>query len=70
MIVELVKMWKFVIEEVGLLEICFERSFMMNLMNFLEMVRNVVIVGYFYYGKICLLDMLFLEIYKMEYDVD
>jgi 116 kDa U5 small nuclear ribonucleoprotein component len=69
-IVEPVKMRKFAIEEAGLPETRFERSFMMNLMNFPEMVRNVAIVGHLHHGKTCLLDMLLLETHKMEHDVD
>lgn len=69
-IIEPTKMRKFAIEEAGLPETRFERSFMMNLMNFPEMVRNVAIVGHLHHGKTCLLDMLLLETHKMEYDVD
>lgn len=69
-IVEPVKMRKFAIEEAGLPETRFERSFMMNLMNFPEMVRNVAICGHLHHGKTCLLDMLLLETHKMEHDVD
>ncbi|PWN36281.1 putative ribosomal elongation factor EF-2 [Meira miltonrushii] len=69
-IVEPVKMRKFAIEEAGLPETRFERSFMMNLMNFPEMVRNVAICGHLHHGKTCLLDMLLLETHKMDHDVD
>lgn len=69
-IVEPVKVRKFAIEEAGLPETRFERSFMMNLTNFPEMVRNVAVVGHLHHGKTCLMDMLLFETHKMEQDVD
>lgn len=69
-IVEPVKIRKFAIEEKGLPETRFERSFMMNLMSFPEMVRNVAVVGHLHHGKTSLMDMLLLETHKMEDDVD
>lgn len=69
-IVEPVKMRKFAIEETGLPETRFDRSFMMNLMNFPDMVRNVAVVGHLHHGKTCLMDMLVLETHRMEYDAD
>lgn len=69
-IVEPVKIRRFAIEEKGLPETRFDRSFMMNLTNFPQMVRNVAVVGHLHHGKTCLMDMLFLETHKMEDDVD
>lgn len=69
-IVEPVKIRKFAIEEKDLPETRFERSFMMNLMSFPDMVRNVAVVGHLHHGKTALMDMLVLETHKIEEDVD
>lgn len=69
-IIEPVKIRKFAIEEKGLPETRFDRSFMMNLMNFPSMVRNVAVVGHLHHGKTCLMDMLLLETHKIEDDID
>ena len=69
-IIEPVKVRKFAIEEEDLPETRFEREFMMNLMNFPEMVRNVAIVGHLHHGKTSLLDALVYETHKMEVNVD
>lgn len=69
-IVEPVKIRKFAIEESGLPETRFDRAFMMNLMSFPNMVRNVAVIGHLHHGKTSLMDMLVLETHKMEEDVD
>ncbi|UZJ52079.1 hypothetical protein CBS101457_001399 [Exobasidium rhododendri] len=69
-IVEPVRLRKFAIEEKDLPQTRFDRSFMMNLMNFPQMVRNVAVVGHLHHGKTCLMDMLLLETHKMDDDVD
>jgi 116 kDa U5 small nuclear ribonucleoprotein component len=69
-IIEPVKVRKFAIEEEDLPETRFEREFMMNLMNFPEMVRNVAVVGHLHHGKTSLLDTLVYETHKMEVNVD
>lgn len=69
-IVEPVKVRKFAIEEQGLPETRFDREFMMNLMNFPDMVRNVVVAGHLHAGKTKLLDMLVEETHKLEIDMD
>lgn len=69
-IIEPVKVRKFAIEEKGLPETRFDREFMMNLMNFPDMVRNVVVAGHLHSGKTKLMDMLVEETHQVEIDVD
>ncbi|PWY99511.1 putative ribosomal elongation factor EF-2 [Testicularia cyperi] len=63
-IVEPIKVRKFAIQEQGLPETRFERSFMTSLMNFPDMVRNVAVVGHLHH------DMLVFETHKMEINTD
>ncbi|KAJ1581634.1 hypothetical protein NDA11_007195 [Ustilago hordei] len=69
-IVEPVRIRKFTVEEEGLPETRFDRSFLSSLMNFPDMVRNVAVVGHLHHGKTSLLDTLVYETHKMEHDVD
>lgn len=69
-IVEPVKIRRFAIQEEGLPETRFDREFMVNLMSFPDMVRNVAVVGHLHHGKSSLMDMLVFETHKLEYDVD
>lgn len=69
-IVEPEKVRSFAIEESGLPDVRFERAFMMDMMNFPEMVRNVAVVGHLHHGKTSLLDMLVYETHVMDIDVD
>lgn len=69
-IIEPVKARKFAIEEEGLPETRFDRQFMMNLMSFPDMVRNVVVAGHLHSGKTRLVDMLVEETHQVEIDTD
>ncbi|CAO1619328.1 unnamed protein product [Parajaminaea phylloscopi] len=69
-IVEPVKVRKFAIEEQGLPETRFDREFMMDLMNFPDMVRNVVVAGHLHSGKTRLMDMLVEETHKVDINMD
>ncbi|EST05161.1 Translation elongation factor EFTu/EF1A, domain 2 [Kalmanozyma brasiliensis GHG001] len=69
-IVEPVKVRRFAVQEEGLPETRFDRSFLSNLMNFPDMVRNVAVVGHLHHGKTSLLDTLVYETHKMEVDMD
>ncbi|KAJ1026776.1 hypothetical protein NDA16_002073 [Ustilago loliicola] len=69
-IVELVKTRRFAVEEEGLPETRFDRSFLSGLMGFPDMVRNVAVVGHLHHGKTSLLDSLVYETHKMEHDMD
>ena len=69
-IVEPIKVRRFAVEEEGLPETRFDRSFMSGLMGFPDMVRNVAVVGHLHHGKTSLLDTLVYETHKMEIDMD
>ncbi|SJX63094.1 probable ribosomal elongation factor EF-2 [Sporisorium reilianum f. sp. reilianum] len=69
-IVEPVKIRRFAVQEQGLPETRFDRSFLSSLMNFPDMVRNVAVVGHLHHGKTSLLDTLVYETHKTEVDMD
>ncbi|KAJ0321239.1 hypothetical protein COL5a_009295 [Colletotrichum fioriniae] len=52
---------KFNIEEADLPPVFFERSFMTDLMNFPDQIRNVALAGHLHHGKTAFMDMLVLE---------
>ncbi|KAK1635935.1 elongation factor Tu GTP binding domain-containing protein [Colletotrichum phormii] len=52
---------KFNIEEADLPSVFFERSFMTDLMNFPDQIRNVALAGHLHHGKTAFMDMLVLE---------
>lgn len=52
---------KFTVEEADLPPVLFDRSFMTDLMNYPEQVRNVALAGHLYHGKTAFMDMLVLE---------
>jgi 116 kDa U5 small nuclear ribonucleoprotein component len=52
---------KFTIQEADLPPVHFDRSFMTDLMNFPEQIRNVAFAGHLHHGKTALMDMLVLE---------
>ncbi|SPO24385.1 probable ribosomal elongation factor EF-2 [Ustilago trichophora] len=69
-IVEPIKIRRFAVEEEGLPETRFDRSFLSGLMGFPDMVRNVAVVGHLHHGKTSLLDTLVYETHKIEVDMD
>ena len=44
--------------------------FLVDMMNFPDMVRNVAVVGHLHHGKTALLDMLVFETHSMVWDAD
>jgi U5 small nuclear ribonucleoprotein component len=52
---------KFTIQEADLPPVHFERSFMTDLMNFPDQIRNIAFAGHLHHGKTALMDMLVLE---------
>jgi U5 small nuclear ribonucleoprotein component len=52
---------KFTIQEADLPPVFFDRSFMTDLMNFPEQIRNIAFAGHLHHGKTALMDMLVLE---------
>ncbi|KAI0286825.1 Calreticulin family-domain-containing protein [Russula aff. rugulosa BPL654] len=65
-----VKVRKWTIEEKGLPETRFDRGFLVNMMSFPKMIRNVAVVGHLHHGKTALLDMLVFETHKLDWDSD
>ncbi|KAK3382844.1 P-loop containing nucleoside triphosphate hydrolase protein [Lasiosphaeria ovina] len=60
-IVAPVEQKKFSIEEADLPPVFFDRSFMTDLMNFPEQIRNIALAGQLHHGKTAFMDMLVLE---------
>jgi U5 small nuclear ribonucleoprotein component len=52
---------KFTIQEADLPPVFFDRSFMTDLMNFPDQIRNIAFAGHLHHGKTALMDMLVLE---------
>ncbi|EJC98753.1 P-loop containing nucleoside triphosphate hydrolase protein [Fomitiporia mediterranea MF3/22] len=65
-----VKVRKWVIEEKDLPETRFDKGFLLNMMSFPDMVRNVAVVGHLHHGKTALMDMLVFETHKLVWDSD
>ncbi|KAI2616086.1 P-loop containing nucleoside triphosphate hydrolase protein [Hypoxylon sp. NC1633] len=60
-IVAPVEVKKFTIEEADLPPVRFDRSFMTDLMNFPDQIRNIALAGDLHHGKTAFMDMLVLE---------
>lgn len=69
-IVEPERIKVFAVEEHGLPETRFDRSFMMNLMQFPHMVRNVAVIGHLHHGKTSLVDLLVEQTHKVTIDAE
>jgi U5 small nuclear ribonucleoprotein component len=52
---------KFTIQEADLPPVFFDRSFMTDLMNYPEQIRNIAFAGHLHHGKTAFMDMLVLE---------
>ncbi|THH03955.1 hypothetical protein EW145_g5872 [Phellinidium pouzarii] len=65
-----VKVRKWVLEEKGMPETRFSKGFLLNMMSFPEMIRNVAVVGHLHHGKTALMDMLVFETHKLIWDAD
>ncbi|TVY52752.1 116 kDa U5 small nuclear ribonucleoprotein component [Lachnellula cervina] len=57
---------KFTIQEADLPPVHFDRSFMMDLMNFPDQIRNIAFAGHLHHGKTALMDMLVLETHDIS----
>ena len=44
--------------------------FLLNMLSFPEMARNVAVVGHLHHGKTALMDMLVFETHKLAWDAD
>ena len=61
---------KFSIEEADLPPVSFDRSFMTDLMNFPDQIRNVALAGHLHHGKTAFMDMLVLETHAITDRLD
>ncbi|PSR80382.1 P-loop containing nucleoside triphosphate hydrolase protein [Coniella lustricola] len=57
---------RFTVEEADLPHVFFDRSFMTDLMNFPDQIRNVAIAGHLHHGKTAFMDMLVLETHDIN----
>ncbi|KAF8807906.1 P-loop containing nucleoside triphosphate hydrolase protein [Phlegmacium glaucopus] len=65
-----IKIRKWTVEEKDMPETRFDKSFLLNMTAFPEMIRNVAIVGHLHHGKTALMDMLVFETHKLIWDAD
>jgi U5 small nuclear ribonucleoprotein component len=61
---------RFTIEEADLPAVFFDRSFMTDLMNFPEQIRNVALAGHLHHGKTAFMDMLVMETHDIAAKLD
>ncbi|RDA93269.1 hypothetical protein CP533_6530 [Ophiocordyceps camponoti-saundersi (nom. inval.)] len=61
-----VEVKKFKIEEADLPPVFFDRTFLSDLMNFPEEIRNVALAGHLHHGKTSFMDMLVLETHDIS----
>jgi len=69
-IVAPIKVRKWTIEEKDMPQTRFDKGFLLNMMSFPEMIRNVAVVGHLHHGKTALMDMLVFETHKLIWDAD
>lgn len=69
-IVAPVKVRKWAVEEKGLPETRFDKGFLLDMMNYPDMIRNVAVVGHLHHGKTSLIDMLVFETHNLIWDAD
>ncbi|KAI6031361.1 P-loop containing nucleoside triphosphate hydrolase protein [Pisolithus microcarpus] len=65
-----IKVRKWTVEEKDMPQTRFDKGFLLNLMSFPEMVRNVAVVGHLHHGKTALMDTLVFETHKLVWDAD
>ncbi|KAF8433490.1 Calreticulin family-domain-containing protein [Boletus edulis BED1] len=65
-----IKVRKWAVEEKDMPQTRFDKGFLLSMMSFPEMVRNVAIVGHLHHGKSALMDMLVFETHKLVWDAD
>ncbi|CAG8584995.1 13490_t:CDS:2 [Acaulospora colombiana] len=70
-IIQPIKIKKFQIQEKGLPETRFKKEFLVDMMNFPELIRNIAIIGHLHHGKTSFVDMLVNETHSsVAWDVD
>ncbi|KAJ8587787.1 Calreticulin-domain-containing protein [Rhizopogon salebrosus TDB-379] len=65
-----IKVRKWTVEEKDMPQTRFDKGFLLNMMSFPEMIRNVAVVGHLHHGKTALMDMLVFETHKLAWDAD
>ncbi|KAF8899242.1 P-loop containing nucleoside triphosphate hydrolase protein [Infundibulicybe gibba] len=65
-----IKVRKWTVVEKDMPETRFDKGFLLNMMSFPEMIRNVAVVGHLHHGKTALMDMLVFETHKLIWDAD
>lgn len=65
-----IKVRKWTVEEKDMPQTRFDKGFLLNMMSFPEMVRNVAVVGHLHHGKTALMDTLVFETHKLVWDAD
>lgn len=65
-----IKIRKWMVEEKDMPQTRFDKGFLLNMMSFPEMVRNVAVVGHLHHGKTALMDTLVFETHKLVWDAD
>jgi U5 small nuclear ribonucleoprotein component len=65
-----IKVRKWTVEEKDMPETRFDKGFLLNMMGFPDMIRNVAVVGHLHHGKTALMDMLVFETHKLVWDAD
>jgi U5 small nuclear ribonucleoprotein component len=61
---------KFTIQEADLPPVHFDRTFMADLMNYPDQIRNIAIAGHLHHGKTAFMDMLVLETHDIQDRLD
>ncbi|CAD6591542.1 MAG: hypothetical protein TREMPRED_000116 [Tremellales sp. Tagirdzhanova-0007] len=69
-IVAPIKVRNFTVQEKGLPTTRFDRNFMIDLMAYPSMIRNVMVAGHIHHGKTALMDMLVFETHQLTWDMD
>ncbi|KAG2155719.1 Calreticulin family-domain-containing protein [Suillus clintonianus] len=69
-IVAPIKVRKWTVEEKDMPQTRFDKGFLLNMMSFPEMIRNIAVVGHLHHGKTALMDMLVFETHKLAWDAD
>jgi U5 small nuclear ribonucleoprotein component len=69
-IIQPVKVRNFTVQEKDLPVTRYDKNFMVDLMEYPSMIRNVLVAGHLHHGKTSLLDMMVLETHQMTWDAD
>ncbi|KAL4070537.1 Calreticulin family-domain-containing protein [Scleroderma citrinum] len=65
-----IKVRRWTVEEKDMPQTRFDKGFLLNMMSFPEMIRNVAVVGHLHHGKTALMDTLVLQTHKLVWNAD